>query len=188
MSRLDAPQTLERAGLEPRINSPGFALIAWVKLSPETGGVLIEKPVGSAPESRALPCWQWHVGVPADRFSYGAHDFGGETGMFWNVSAGVSSSADGKLHMVAVVVNQSSVSFYTDAMLNKQVPIANPVTDCGSKRILIGDATTPIPVIGEMTFFPRAITTIEMSEIMTTGIYARAHTHATHTCTHVHAF
>ena len=132
ISRLDAPKTLEISGLEPRINSPGFSLIAWVKLSPETGGVLIEKLVGSAPESRALPCWQWHVGAPADRFSYGAHDFGGETGMFWNVSAGVSKSADGKLHMVAVVVNQSSVSFYTDATLNKEVPIVNPVTDWGS--------------------------------------------------------
>jgi len=91
-----------------------------------------------------------------------------------SASAGLTNSSDGNLHMVAVVVNQTSVSFFTDAVLTAEVPLAQPVTDCINTRMRVGQATTVIPQLGEITFFPRPISAVEMKEIMATGFTYQA--------------
>ena len=76
--------------------------------------------------------------------------------------------------MVAVVVNQASVSFFTDSVLTAEVPLSQPVTDCINTRMRVGHSTTAIPQLGEMTFFPRPISAVEMKEIMVTGFTYQA--------------
>ena len=73
-----------------------------------------------------LSCWAWHVGAPADRFDFGAHDFrGSSTNILQEtVQAEVASNVDdGLLHNVVVVVTQTSLSFYTDAKLQSEIPL-----------------------------------------------------------------
>jgi hypothetical protein len=47
------------------------------------------------------------------------------------------------------------------------VEISRPVTDCSGMTLELGD--TNIPTLGEVTFFARALSQIEMEEIMRTG-------------------
>jgi len=110
------------------------------------------------------------VGNPAERFEFGAHDFSGgsyETAMQESISGDITTVTDGKLHMVAVVVNQTTLSFWTDAVLQKQISLSRPVTDCDGRAMIAGDAN--IPRLGEITFFPRQLTQITMSEVMSSG-------------------
>ena len=74
---------------------------------------------------------------------------------------------DGRWHMVAVVANQTSLSFYTDAKLQKAVPLRRPVTDCTGRALIIG--APDVPRLGEVTFFPRQISEVEMQEISRQG-------------------
>jgi hypothetical protein len=65
--------------------------------------------------------------------------------------------------MMAVVANQTSLSFYTDAKLQKTVPLRRPVTDCTGRALIIG--APDVPRLGEITFFPRQVSVVEMQEI-----------------------
>jgi hypothetical protein len=69
--------------------------------------------------------------------------------------------------MVAVVANQTSLSFYTDAKLQKTVPLRRPVTDCTGRALIIG--APDLPGLGEITFFPQEISVVEMQEIFRMG-------------------
>lgn len=75
--------------------------------------------------------------------------------------------ADGILHSVAVVVTPSNVTFYLDGDLQSSTNINRSVTDCQGKALEIGDSN--IPQLGELTFFARALTEVEMREIMFAG-------------------
>ena len=66
-------------------------------------------------------------------------------------------------HMMAVVANQTSLSFYTDAKLQKTVPLRRPVTDCTGRALTIG--APDVPGLGEITFFPRQVAVDEMNEL-----------------------
>ena len=75
--------------------------------------------------------------------------------------------ADGILHSVAVVVTPSNVTFYMDGDLQSSTTLERPVTDCHGKALEIGDNN--VPKLGEVTFFARALTEVEMREIMFAG-------------------
>ena len=65
---------------------------------------------------------------------------------------------------MSIVVNTSSIAFYTDATLQSTVEISRPVTDCSGLRLELGDED--IATLGEVTFFPRALSEVEMEDLM----------------------
>ena len=163
-------RVLDVAGLAPRVDSPAWSLMAWVQLRKNGGANILRKPLGKSQAEKDLSCWGWHVGVPSDRFDFGAHDFRGgsvTSAMQETVTSNSNAAADGLLHNMALVVNSSSITFYMDAKVHAVVPISRPVTDCSGLGLEVGDAT--IPTLGEITFFARALTQIEMEEIMASG-------------------
>ena len=87
-----------------------------------------------------------------------------------------SAVADGILHSVAVVVTPSNVTFYMDGDLQSSAAIERPVTDCHGKALEIGDQN--IPQLGEITFFARALTEVEMREIMFAGFTLQVFPHS----------
>ena len=95
-----------------------------------------------------------------------------------------SAVADGILHSVAVVVTQSNVTFYMDGYLQSSAILERPVTDCHGKALEIGDSN--IPSLGELTFFARALTEVEMREIMFAGFTLQVF--PTHHLTNLHGF
>jgi hypothetical protein len=136
---------VEVEGLEPAIDSAAFSLTAWIRLKPGGGANVIRKPLGKTAIEKPLSCWGWYVGHPSERFFFGAHDFRGgasETAMQESISGDSTLAADGRWHLMAVVVNQTSLSFYTDAELQKEVPLLRPVTDCSGRALIIGQAGT----------------------------------------------
>jgi hypothetical protein len=111
-------RVLEVEGLEPRVDSPAWSLMAWVQLHKNGGANILRKPLGKSQAERELSCWSWHVGTPSDRFDFGAHDFRGgslTSEMQESVAANSSAAADGLLHNVALVVTSSNITFYMDA-------------------------------------------------------------------------
>ena len=115
---------LEVKGLEPRINSRAWSLMAWVKLPKNGGANILRKSLGKSQAEKDLSCWSWYVGWPSDRFDFGAHDFRGgslTSELQESVAANASAAADGLLHNVALVVTSSNITFYMDAKV--QVPL-----------------------------------------------------------------
>ena len=74
---------------------------------------------------------------------------------------------DGRWHFMAVGINQTTLSFYTDAKLQKAERLTRPVTDCSGRVLIIG--AKDVPSLGEITFFPRPVTRTEMEEISQQG-------------------
>jgi hypothetical protein len=62
---------------------------------------------GQRPDQEELSCWGWYVGMPSNKFTFGAHDFRGgsfETGLEESVSSAnvnVFDVSDGEMHNVA---------------------------------------------------------------------------------------
>lgn len=167
---------LDVAGITPRIDSPSFSIIAWVQLRPGKGSNLLRKAVGSSREEKSLTCWGFHVGAPQDTFTFGAHDFqGGEDqpALEHVVRSGLGSSnvTDGKMHFVALVVEQNSfsakISFFVDAKLQGQQKTPRPVTDCASTALEVGGVG--MVQMGELTVVSRQLTENEMREVMANG-------------------
>jgi hypothetical protein len=77
---------------------------------------------------------------------------------------------------VAVVVTQSNVTFYMDGYEQSSAPLERPVTDCSGKALEIGDSN--ILQLGEVTFFARAVTEVEMREIMFAGFTLQVSLHS----------
>lgn len=71
------------------------------------------------------------------------------------------------LHNVAVVVTQTTMSFYTDGDLDATVALHRPVTDCTGIPLEIGGPA--LPALGEIVFFPRELSVAEMKELMFFG-------------------
>jgi hypothetical protein len=173
VSRFVQSQILDVVGLEPIIDAPVFSMIAWIRLKAGAGANIVRKPLGSLPDEIKLSCWLWYVGAPADRVEFGAHDFRG--GMYdTSLQEIVLSTAENnpvatgdRLHMVALVANKTTVSFYTDAKLQSAVPLRRPITDCSGRTLIVGD--NDIPRFGDITFFPRELSTQEMVEIRSSG-------------------
>jgi len=166
----DSKEVVEVQALVPRVDSPSWSLMAWIKLRKDTGAHILRKPLGKTARESTLSCWSWYVGQPSDRFDFGAHDFRGgsrTSEMQESVAGNGSSVADGNLHSVAVVVTPTTISFYMDAELQSTVNISRPVTDCSGITLELGDAD--VPALGEVTFFARALTPVEMDEIMFAG-------------------
>ena len=118
LDRFKEMRVLEVEGLEPRVDSPAWSLMAWVQLQKNGGANILRKPLGKSQAERELSCWSWHVGKPSDRFDFGAHDFRGgsvTSEMQESVAANASAAADGLLHNVALVVTSSNITFYMDA-------------------------------------------------------------------------
>ena len=65
--------SLDVKGLEPRVDSPSFSMMAWVQLKKGQGANIIRKSVGKTPEEKPLSCWAWYVGAPQESFSFGGH-------------------------------------------------------------------------------------------------------------------
>jgi len=164
------------AGITPRIDSPSFSIIAWVQLRPGQGSNLLRKPVGASADEKSLSCWGFQVGAPQDTFTFGAHDFkGGEDQQALEhvVTSGLGSSnvTDGKMHFVALVVDQNSfsakISFYVDAKLQGQQEVQRPVTDCAPTALEVGGVG--ISRMGELTVVSRKYSENEMREVMSNG-------------------
>ena len=164
------------AGIAPRIDSPSFSIVAWVQLCPGCGSNLLRKPVGSSLNAKGLTCWGFHVGAPEDTFTFGAHDFQGpETteALEHVVTSGLGSSnvTDGRMHYVALVVDQNSfsanISFYVDAKLQGLQKTRRPVTDCAPTALEVGGAG--VVQIAELTVISRKVSVNEMREIMSSG-------------------
>jgi len=122
LDRFKEMRVLEVEGLEPRVDSPAWSLMAWVQLQKNGGANILRKPLGKSQAERELSCWAWYVGFPSTRFDFGAHDFrgGDSTEMQESISADSSDGADGLLHNVALVVTTSSITFYLDATVQVQ--------------------------------------------------------------------
>jgi hypothetical protein len=80
---------------------------------------------------------------------------------------GGSIVSDGNLHMVALVANQTSISFYADAKLQSVITLTRPITDCTGRALIMG--ANDIPRLGEITVSPRQLGETEMDEIMSSG-------------------
>jgi hypothetical protein len=117
LNRFKGKRVLEVKGLEPRVDSPSWSLMAWVRLQENGGANILRKPLGKSLAERELSCWAWYVGFRSTRFDFGAHDFrgGDSTAMQESISANSSDGADGLLHNVALVVTTSNITFYLDA-------------------------------------------------------------------------
>jgi len=76
LRRFQEKETVEYAGLEARIDSPAWSMMAWVKL-PVGGGARIIRKAQTWMQKDKLSCWSWYVGAPQDRLDFGAHDFRG---------------------------------------------------------------------------------------------------------------
>ena len=136
------PIFVEVPSLKPRVDSLAFSIMAWVQLEPGTGANILRKPLGKSPSEKLLSCWGWYVGMPSPRFSFGAHDFRGGTGVTSQeevITGETDGAADGQLHSVAVVVTQTNVSFWLDAKLQSTHDIVRPVTDCSGLSLQIGE-------------------------------------------------
>ena len=168
-------QDVSIAGLEPRIDSSSFTFIAWVQMEADEAVSIVEKPLGrDALEAPGLYCWQWRVGGASDIFVFGAHDFSPAPDALHEeqvtVLAGRSNVSDGSLHLMAVVVNQTQISFFKDAEMYASLPISRPVTDCLGTRLVIGRSENGGSFkLGEFFFYPRALNEIEMREIQDSG-------------------
>ena len=47
--------------LAPRIDSPSFSMMAWVRLKEGKGSNILRKPLGQVPDEFKLSCWGWCV-------------------------------------------------------------------------------------------------------------------------------
>ena len=65
--------SLDVQGLEPRIDSPSYSIIAWVQLKKGQGANILRKPVGEAPDEKSHSCWGWYVASLEDSFLFGGH-------------------------------------------------------------------------------------------------------------------
>ena len=118
LRRFREKQVLDVEGLEPRVDSPAWSLMAWVQLPKNGGANILRKPLGKSQSERELSCWSWHVGKPSDRLDFGAHDFRGgslTSKLQESAVANASAAADGLLHNVALVATPSNITFYMDA-------------------------------------------------------------------------
>ena len=79
----------------------------------------------------------------------------------------VADAADGKMHLVGLVVTQTDVAFFRDATLIYKHGLPRPVTDCKGENLRIGEEG--IPMLGEIAFFPREVSVTEMAEVMFSG-------------------
>ena len=66
----DAAESLEVAGLVPRIDSPSFTFMAWVRLRRGGGATIVRKPLGKTPDLRGLSCWGWYSSALFDSVCY----------------------------------------------------------------------------------------------------------------------
>ena len=178
LQSFEVPSFVELPSLKPRVDSEAFSILAWVQLEPGSiGANILRKPLGKAPNEKHLSCWGWFVGVESnDSFAFGAHDFAGsvhaEAANEETVVSDTASAADGKLHNVGLVVTQTNISFWKDAELQSVRSIDRPVTDCSGRGLQIGDAD--VPLLGEVTFFPRALDMNSMREILYAGYTLQA--------------
>ena len=76
LRRFQEKETVEVSGLEARIDSPAWSMMAWLKL-PVGGGARIIRKSQAWMEREKLSCWSWYVGAPENRLDFGAHDFRG---------------------------------------------------------------------------------------------------------------
>ena len=61
-------------GLEARIDSPAWSMMAWIQLPVGGTANIIRKPLG---KEKQHVCWSWKVGMPNTSFAFGGHDFRG---------------------------------------------------------------------------------------------------------------
>jgi len=172
LSRFFKPSFVEVTTLKPRIDSTSWTISAWVQLTPGQGANILRKPLGKSPDTEKLTCWGWHVGAPFERFDFGAHDYRGGSALLSSKQESVvgtqrSKAADGSVRFVAVVANFSHLSFWTDGKMQSEHKLPRPVTDCTGLGLQIGDYE--VPLLGDITFFPRALTQQQMDEIMFAG-------------------
>ena len=54
ISKFSDPEIINVLGLEPRIDSPSFSMMAWITLKPGTGANVVRKPLGQVPSERQV--------------------------------------------------------------------------------------------------------------------------------------
>ena len=137
---------VEVAGLEARIDSEAWSLMAWIQLPVGGGANILRKPMGKEPALRSLSCWSWFVGNPLNRVEFGAHDFrgGSQTSAMHELIEGNGAAiSDGQLHSVALIVTPKNLSFFMDARLLSVHDLARPLTDCSGTALEMGDDHIP---------------------------------------------
>ena len=137
---------VEVAGLEARVDSQAWSLMAWIQLPVGGGANIVRKPLGKEPGLRSLSCWSWFVGRPNNRVEFGAHDFRGDSqtsAMQESVVGNGSAISDGRLHSVALIVTPKNVSFFMDARLLSVHSLSRPLTDCSGTALEMGDDQIP---------------------------------------------
>ena len=158
------PTVLDAVGVHARVDSPSFTLTAWVGAS---DGNILRKPLDSDnTNSDGLSCWGWHHGE-TPRFDFGAHDYGRVEGRQETAKSGASITHDGKLHLEAVVVTPTHVTFYHDATILSRVAIDRPVTDCSGSMMIVGDYGLHA---GEINFYPFEVSIASMDDIFNSGM------------------
>ena len=120
-------------------------------------------------------------------FVYGAHDYvedgsGSDEGqdvVRLRYEEGARPGGDGSLrrwsndreegrrmHFEAIVVNQTSISFYQDAAFVASHPLRRPVTDCSGFALEVGAANARM---GEVTVYARGLKAQELEEVIEYG-------------------
>ena len=170
-------QTVELGSqeLDPRVDVLAFTMLAWVQMSKGKLVKVVEKQLYDGEASAGqLVCWSWAVGGTGDTFTFGAHDFSGldlvdvySEAQQVVIKSPRGDAADGDLHLVAVVVTQTDISFFMDANLLSAQKLPRPVTDCKRGKLRVGNEG--IPTLGEIIFSPREVTKSEMLEMMSWG-------------------
>ena len=64
------------------------------------------------------------------------------------------------------------VQIWVDSKLSFESALPREVTDCGGNVLMLGD--DDIPVLGELTFYPRALKAGALQEIMSAGFTLEA--------------
>jgi len=163
---LTAPLSLLAGGLSARIDSPAFSISAWVELGSSAGAYVIRKPLRPTGTYYALSCWGLYVGQSEMRFDFGAHDSGRLDVGQASVSVPSNSETVSSLHMQTVVVNQTHISFFTNAVLVGRKALTRAVTDCSSEGLEVGGDGMRL---GEIVFYPRALSPSQVGEVFIGG-------------------
>ena len=171
MRTYQAPRTLP-SELRPRMRE-SFTLVAWVS-SPLETWIMRTEPRGVLLASPLEVCWGWRY--PA-QLIFGFHDLKVDelavdqlSGRLppLDVSPSASVPITTTITQDALVVNATHAVFYRDAEYLGTVRLPRPVTDCDPANLVVGDSTGVR--IGELTYFPRAFTSVQLKEIRTDGM------------------
>ena len=148
------------------VDRPAFSFSLWLDAGGVNGNILW-KPVSPLGLERA-PCWGFSVSDTGRRLSFGAHDHGMASATVSHVEVDVPGAfARSGLHLENYVVSGTLLVVYQDGVERGRATLPRPVTDCDGNTVELGDLGLRI---GEVAFFPKAISQFEVKEIFELGM------------------